>query len=160
MPNLNLQPKRNKQANPVCCRLCFLFFFPCIAAEGPRDFTPDRMKNFHGKGRLWFREKHSDRKSRFLPWEYQNGDLNFWGCKTQSFCSSLGRRHPLHFTLALVSLRWLRELIFRMGNSTLPAEALNADCESTSTRHGGIAGMRFSSVSMLECLTPDLVVSF
>lgn len=145
--------------------LYFLLFFSplnCIADEVPRHFTPDTLKNFHGKGRLWFiiREKHSDRKSRLLPGEHWNCDLNFWGCRTQSFCSSSAWMLPLHFKLALVSLCWLLELILRMDNSTLSARALNTDWKYSSISHTGIAGILFFSVLMLECLTPDLVISF
>lgn len=111
-----------------------------LAAEVPRDFTPDRTENIHGKGRLQFitGEKYPDTKSRFLPREHQNCDLNFWGCKTQSFCSSPGWMPPLHFKLALVSLCLLSELIFRADNSALSAEALNTETASApaqSQRH-------------------------
>lgn len=63
--------------------------------------------------------------------------------QTQPFCSSHGWMLPLHSKLALVSLCWLLELIFRTDNSPLSAEALNTDCKDTSIRHRGIAGILF-----------------
>lgn len=59
----SLLKETNKQTLYAVVFSSFFFFF-CVVAEVLRDFTPDRMKNFHGKGGLWFtiREKYLDKK--------------------------------------------------------------------------------------------------
>lgn len=137
------------------------FFFSCTAAEVPRDVTPETVRTIHSKGtKANFDGKSTQIGSQdFCHENQQNCHSNFWGCKKSPFVAALAEC-SLCTSSWFLFLCWLLELIFRMDNSTLSAEALNSGCKPTSISHRGIAGILLSSMLMLECLTPDLVVSF